>query len=161
MISALIVTLLGISWALKRVLGWPILVWPLLMPERLLESCQSCAIQRRFCVFLPLLVASSNKGVSTDAAGRWTYLTTLPLMKTFLTELYSNGVLRQRPCSLLYPLAVSCHTMWGYLRSSITVISSSLMLRYWSTLFRVPRIEISFLSSTVTSCMLVRIAYST
>lgn len=30
-------------------------------------------------------------------------------------------------------------------------MSSSLMLRYWSTLFSVPRIEMSFLSSTVTS----------
>lgn len=39
-------------------------------------------------LLLPLLVASSNKAVSTEAAGRWTYLTTLPLMKTFLTALY-------------------------------------------------------------------------
>lgn len=38
----------------------------------------------------PLLVASSNKAVSTDAADRCTYLTTLPLMKTFRTELYHS-----------------------------------------------------------------------
>jgi len=71
------------------------LVWPLRMLERLLEDRQSCAVFRAFCLSLPLLVASSNKGVSTDAAGRWTYLTTLPLMKTFLTELCYNGASRQ------------------------------------------------------------------
>lgn len=42
-------------------------------------------------------------------------------------------------------------TKCGYLMSSTTLISSNLMLRYWSTLFKVPRIEMSFLSSTVTS----------
>lgn len=36
---------------------------------------------------IPRLVASSNRAVSTAAPGRWTYLTTLPLIKTFLTEL--------------------------------------------------------------------------
>ncbi len=40
----------------------------------------------------------------------------------------------------------------GYLSSSRTVMSSSLMLRYWSTDLRVPRMEMSFLSSTVTVC---------
>ena len=40
----------------------------------------------------PLLVASSKSAVSTAAAGRWTYRTTLPLMNTFLTEdWYSTG----------------------------------------------------------------------
>jgi len=43
------------------------------------------------------------------------------------------------------------HTKWGYLISSTTLMFSSLMLRYWSTLLRVPRIWMSFLSSTVTS----------
>ena len=49
----------------------------------------------------------------------------------------------------------SCHmetlTRCGYFSSSTTEISSSLMLRYWSTDFKVPRIWMSFLSSTVTS----------
>lgn len=35
----------------------------------------------------PLLVASSSSGMSTALAGKWTYLTTEPLMNTFLTEL--------------------------------------------------------------------------
>lgn len=35
---------------------------------------------------IPLLVASSNKARSTAAAGKCTYRTTLPLMKTFLTD---------------------------------------------------------------------------
>ena len=35
--------------------------------------------------------------------------------------------------------------------SSTTEMPSSLMLRYWSTLLSVPRIWMSFLSSTVTS----------
>lgn len=73
-----------------------------------------------------LLVASSNNPLSTSLAGKCTYLTTLPLIKTFFTEL-----------------------RWGYFVSSRTVMSSSLMLRYWSTDFRVPRMEMSFLSSTV------------
>ena len=37
--------------------------------------------------FIPRRVASSSSGVSTAAAGRWTYRTTLPRMKTFFTEL--------------------------------------------------------------------------
>lgn len=41
-------------------------------------------------------------------------------------------------------------TKWGYFSSSSTEMSSSLMLRNWSTDFRVPVIEMSFLSSTVT-----------
>jgi hypothetical protein len=36
---------------------------------------------------IPLLVASSSSGTSTAAAGRCTYRTTEPRMKTFLTEL--------------------------------------------------------------------------
>ena len=35
---------------------------------------------------LPLRVASSKRFVSTAAPGRWTYRTTLPRMKTFLTD---------------------------------------------------------------------------
>ena len=35
---------------------------------------------------VPLRVASSKSAVSTAAPGRWTYRTTLPLMKTFFTE---------------------------------------------------------------------------
>jgi len=42
-------------------------------------------------------------------------------------------------------------TKCGYLNSSTTLISSSLMFKYWSTLLSVPLMEISFLSSTVTS----------
>lgn len=41
---------------------------------------------------------------------------------------------------------------WGYFNSSKTTTSSSLMFRYWSTDLRVPRIEMSFFSSTVTVC---------
>jgi hypothetical protein len=39
---------------------------------------------------------------------------------------------------------------WGYRSSSCTEMSSSLMLRYWSTDFSVPVTLMSFLSSTVT-----------
>ena len=50
---------------------------------------------------LPLLVASSNSAVSTPFAGRCTYLTTLPLMKTFLTALCLPSVSHcPIPCSL-------------------------------------------------------------
>jgi hypothetical protein len=80
---------MGYLVGLERVLNGPILVWPLPMLERLLGDCQNCTMCWIRFVSLPLLVASSNRGVSTEAAGRWTYLTTLPLMKTFLTELCS------------------------------------------------------------------------
>lgn len=33
-------------------------------------------------------MASSSRGMSTALEGRWTYLTTEPLMNTFFTELY-------------------------------------------------------------------------
>ena len=79
------------------------------------------------CKDMPLLAASSSSPLSTSLAGRWTYLTTLPLMNTFFTEL-----------------------KWGYFPSSKTSTSSSLIFRYWSTDLRVPRIDMSFLSSTVT-----------
>jgi hypothetical protein len=102
---------MGYLVGLERVLNEPILVWPLPMLERLLGDCQSCTICWIFCISLPLLVASSNRGVSTEAAGRWTYLTTLPLMKTFFTELCCDGAFRQRICSLLCSYPVSCHTM--------------------------------------------------
>merc|ERR1719208_215331 len=74
------------------------------------------------------LVASCINWVSTSSPGSWTYLTTLPLMKQFLTL-----------------------SMWGYLSGSVTLMSVSLMLRYWSTECRVPQMERSFLSSTTTS----------
>lgn len=38
----------------------------------------------------------------------------------------------------------------GYCAKSNTSTSSSLMLRYWSTDFRIPRMRMSFLSSMVT-----------
>lgn len=52
----------------------------------------------------PLRVASSSNGVSTAAAGKCTYRTTLPRMKTFFTELW-NGVRSAFLSSrvLLYP----------------------------------------------------------
>ena len=56
------------------------------------------------------------------------YLTTDPLMKQFLTE-----------------------SMCGYFSGSVTETSVSLMLRYWSTEWRVPQMERSFFSSTTTS----------
>lgn len=43
------------------------------------------------------------------------------------------------------------HTIWGYLASSVTLMSCSLMLRNWSTLCSVPRMHTSFLSSTTIS----------
>jgi len=57
------------------------------------------------------------------------YRTTLPLIKIFFTEL-------------------KC----GYFNSSSTVMSSSLMFKYWSTDLSVPRMQMSFFSSTVTTC---------
>ena len=56
------------------------------------------------------------------------HLTTDPLMKQFLTE-----------------------SMCGYFSGSVTETSVSLMLRYWSTEWRVPQMERSFFSSTTTS----------
>lgn len=38
-------------------------------------------------MYTPRLVASSNSGISTADAGRWTYRTTLPRTNMFLTEL--------------------------------------------------------------------------
>jgi hypothetical protein len=40
----------------------------------------------RKCDNPPLLVASSKSAVSTAAAGKWTYRTTLPRINTFFTE---------------------------------------------------------------------------
>lgn len=75
----------------------------------------------------PRRVASSNKPTSTSDRGSITYRTTLPRMNMFFTD-----------------------DRWGYLFRSNTSTSSSLMLRYWSTDFRLPRIRMSFLSSMVT-----------
>lgn len=80
-----------------------------------------------FAICASLLDASSNKPRSTSLAGKWTYLTTLPRMKIFFTLL-------------------RC----GYFSSSRTTMSSSLIFKYWSTDFRVPRMEMSFFNSTVT-----------
>lgn len=68
-------------------------------------------------------------------------------MKTFLTALWVAGKSQQG----LWDAEGAGRTRWGYLSSSRTEMSSSLMLRYWSTLLRTPRIWMSFLSSTVTS----------
>jgi len=107
----------------------------------------------------PLLAASSNSCTSTALAGKWTYLTTEPRIKMFLTALWSTN--HQYKCFIdrsfvrqnknLYRDSRTLLTKWGYLSSSMTWILSSLMLRYWSTLLRIPRSWISFLSSTVTS----------
>nr|ACN31118.1 unknown [Zea mays] len=75
-----------------------------------------------------LLVASCRMSTSTPSCGSSTYRTTEPRMKQFRTD-----------------------SMWGYLSWSTTRVFSSLMLRYWSTEWSVPRIARSFLSSTVTS----------
>lgn len=80
------------------------------------------------CARASLLAASSSRAVSIACAGKCTYRTTEPLMKMFRT-------------------ALRC----GYLFSSSVVMLSSLRLRYWSTDFRVPLIEMSFFSSTVIS----------
>ena len=105
---------------------------------------------------LPLRVASSSNWVSTDPPGRWTYLTTEPRIKTFLTELCRKMIGQRSFLDFLVTglkilRGSKLRTRWGYLSSSTTWISSSLMLRYWSTLFSVPRSWMSFLSSTVTS----------
>lgn len=76
---------------------------------------------------LPRRVASSNKPTSTSDRGSMTYRTTLPRMNIFFTD-----------------------DRWGYLTRSRTSMSSSLILRYWSTDLRVPRMRISFFSSMVT-----------
>ena len=115
-------------------------------------------------IHVPLLVASSSKAVSTEAVGRCTYRTTLPRMKTLFTALYTRLVsvhhldfktttrfrlvmLRSSRSKAL----VESRTRWGYLNSSSTCMLSSFIFRYWSTLFNVPFMDISFLSSTVTS----------
>lgn len=61
--------------------------WPWQQPVQLLFA--KSADPSRIVIFLdiPRRVASSSSGVSTAAAGRCTYLTVLPRMKTFLTEL--------------------------------------------------------------------------
>jgi hypothetical protein len=43
----------------------------------------------------PLLVASSKSGTSTALAGKCTYRTTEPRIKTFLTALWSDGITSQ------------------------------------------------------------------
>lgn len=63
------------------------------------------------------LVASCSSCVSTSSPGSWTYRTTEPRMKQFFTD-----------------------NMCGYLSGSVTLISVSLMFRYWSTECRVPQI---------------------
>lgn len=53
----------------------------------------SLSVQDKRVIFLlPLLVASSSRAVSTEAAGKWTYRTTLPRMNTFLTD---DWIIRQ------------------------------------------------------------------
>lgn len=86
-------------------------------------SCSRATIEPH----LPRRVASSNNPTSTSDRGSITYRTTLPRINMFLTD-----------------------DKWGYLSSSSTSMSSSLMLRYWSTDFRIPRMRMSFLSSIVT-----------
>lgn len=77
--------------------AWPLLL--LAVPLCLLLA--SFQVHRSNSSAIPLRVASSSSGVSTAAAGRWTYLTTLPRMKTFLTELYQIHVsTRSRTCAL-------------------------------------------------------------
>jgi len=50
---------------------------------------------------LPLLVASSSNGISTAVAGRWTYLTTEPRMKTFLTALCEGRSAHVMQCHVM------------------------------------------------------------
>lgn len=69
----------------------------------------------RVVVTASLRAASCNNCVSTSSPGNWTYRTTDPRMKQFFTE-----------------------SMCGYLSGSVTLISVSLILRYWSTECRVP-----------------------
>jgi hypothetical protein len=107
-----------------------------------------------FALFLAasasLLVASSNNAVSTAPLGKWTYRTTDPRINMSFVE-HCNA-LYQPSCPLLPFLRYSQRTKCGHRISSTASALSSLMLRYWSTLLRVPRIWTSFLSSTVISC---------
>lgn len=77
--------------------AWPslLLVVPLCLP------LASFRAHRFNSSAIPLRVASSSSGVSTAAAGRCTYLTTLPRMKTFLTELCQRHIsTRSKTCAL-------------------------------------------------------------
>lgn len=86
-------------------------------------------IRHRLAVFAASLrVASSSNWVSTAALGIWTYLTTEPLMKQFLTAI-----------------------IWGWRSWSRTLMFSSLRFKNWSTLAKVPWMARSFFSSMVTS----------
>jgi hypothetical protein len=102
-----------------------------------------------------LLVASSSSAVSTAPPGRCTYRTTEPRMNMSFVE----------HCAwlALLPLVLPANTKHarqnahaertrcGHLSSSVASALSNLMFRYWSTLFSVPRMHTSFLSSTVIS----------
>lgn len=102
----------------------------------------------RVCAAASFLAASCNSWVSTSSAGSWTQRTTDPRMKQFLTDNYKQGsshpfntslkLIKSRiiiKVRLFFKL-----TMCGYLSGSVTLISVSLMLRYWSTECKVPQI---------------------
>ena len=125
-------------------------------------SAEGCQIAMKALPNEPLLVASSKSAVSTAAPGRCTYRTTLPLINTFFTEDYRHAKvsrvhLDQRLTLLFSPIQsigmtiIVGLTRWGYFSSSTTCISSNFMFKNWSTDFKMPLIEMSFLSSTVTS----------
>merc|ERR1719506_1351647 len=70
---------------------------------------------------------SCKRSVSTSWAGRWTYLTVEPRMKTFFTD---------RRC--------------GYRSGSLTLTFASLRFKNWSADCNVPVMQRSFFNSTVT-----------
>uniref|UniRef100_A0A2M4C952 Putative secreted protein n=1 Tax=Anopheles marajoara TaxID=58244 RepID=A0A2M4C952_9DIPT len=82
----------------------------------------------RTLVTASFLAASCSNCVSTSSPGSCTYRTTEPRMKQFFTD-----------------------SICGYFSGSVTLISVSFMLRYWSTECSVPQILRSFFSSTTTS----------
>ena len=130
-----------------------------------LAACESgCCVDESSCLCWPSL--------APNALSRATAGPALPVFLILPASLHSHLPHPPLPCSPRIPIvALSSqphplpfltghtshhrgkghrHTRCGYFSSSTTEISSSLMLRYWSTLLRVPRMEMSFLSSTVT-----------
>lgn len=79
------------------------------------------------------LAASCKSCVSTSSPGSWTYLTTDPLMKQFFTDNWKKNYFT-KDRNIYWKI-----TMWGYFSVSVTLISVSFMLRYWSTECRVPQ----------------------
>lgn len=93
--------------------------------------------------------ASCSSCVSTSSPGNWTYRTTDPRMKQFLTDLQwtieTNW--NRKSVFLLHPFvdsslskdSVCTYNICGYFSVSLTLMSVNFMLRYWSTECSVPQ----------------------